>query len=298
MKTTIELMSHTWANGGGGKVWLASNDNQWKENCHDWSEYGSILKYISNQPQGADLYWTPLVFVNNESRKAINAKQNQGVLYVDMDRTDISYENCFQLIPEPSFIWTTSNNRWQAIWLLEDTIRISTQQEVNRRLAYHLKADTGAWDAARVLRVPGSINYKRGGEVGGIVKYEPDVVFNIDDFDPLPNVMKADNNFNSDSGGMPAVPLYNDWQLYIKKEWDNIPLEARYWITITDQQYKSHGVIDRSNLVYTLIKKLSIHYSPQEVFILLWHAPFNKFLNRPLTLWQQIEKLNLKLQTT
>ncbi len=296
MKTTIELMSHTWANSGGGKVWLATNGNQWNETCYNWSDYGSLLKAISNQPQGSDIYWTPLVFNNNTSRKAVNVKFEVGCLYIDMDRTDIDYQDCFNLVPEPSFIWTTSNNRWQAIWLLEQTIQISTQQEVNRRLAYHLKADTGAWDAARVLRVPGSINYKRGGEQGGIVKYEPSSVFNIDDFDSVPNVISNYDFANSDNDDMPTILTKNDWEVLINSEYNNIPLEARYWIFITNEQYKASGVVDRSRLISTLIRKLIKVYPDEMVFNLISHAPWNKFISRPQTLWLQIKKHRKNLQ--
>jgi hypothetical protein len=288
MKQTIELMSHTWANSGGGKVWLATNDTKWEERCHNWSDYGSILKAISNQKEGSDIYWTPLVFGNDTSRKANNTKPEVGVLYVDMDRTDISYEDCFVIVPKPSFIWETSRNRWQAIWLLEDTIQISTQQEVNRRLAYHLKADTGAWDAARVLRVPGSVNYKRGGFEGSIVRYEPDDVYTYDDFDAIPNVVSS--TVEVTEGDMPKLPDYYEWQTILTKEWNKIPLEARYWLSINDEQYNSHGVIDRSNLVITVIRKLLKVYEPEMVFTLIWHAPWNKFTTRPNTLWKQITK--------
>ncbi len=288
MKQTIELMSHTWANSGGGKVWLATNDTKWGENCYNWSDYGSILKAISNQKEGSDIYWTPLVFGNDTSRKAINTKAEVGVLYVDMDRTDISYKDCFVIVPKPSFIWETSKNRWQAIWLLEETIQISTQQEVNRRLAYHLKADTGAWDAARVLRVPGSVNYKRGGFEGSIIRYEPDDVYTYDDFDAIPNVVS--NTIEVTEGDMPKLPEFYDWQNLLTNEWKKIPLEARYWLAISDEQYKSHGVIDRSSLITTVIRKLLKVYEPQMVFTLIWHAPWNKFITRPNTLWNQITK--------
>jgi len=288
MKQTIELMSHVWANSGGGKVWLATNGTKWEETCYDWSDYGSILKAISNQPQGSDIYWTPLTFHTDQSRKAINAKDKVGVLYVDMDRTDINYEDCFVIVPKPNFIWETSGNRWQAIWLLEDTIQLSTQQEVNRRLAYHLKADTGAWDAARVLRVPGSVNYKRGGQQGKIVRYEPDFVFNYDDFDAIPLVVS--NHTTYVESDMPGLLDYVSWQGLISQEWNKIPLEARYWLSISDEQYKAHGVIDRSSLVTTVIRKLIKVYEPEMVFSLIWHAPWNKFITRPYTLWTQIAK--------
>lgn len=293
MKQTIELMSHTWATSGGGKVFLATNGTTWDETCYNWSDYGSILKSISNQPQGSDIYWTPLVFNSDDSRKAVNTKERVGALYVDMDRTDISYEDCFVVVPKPNFIWETSKNRWQAVWLLENTIQISTQQEVNRRLAYHLKADTGAWDAARVLRVPGSVNYKRGGEQGKIVRYEPDLVFNVSDFDAAPNVVS--NYVSVTEGDMPSLPTKEGWDILMAREWNNIPLEARYWLSLTPEQYKAHGVVDRSALTATIIKKLLKYYNPTMVFNFIWHAQWNKFLHRPQTLWTQIMKHKVKV---
>ena len=278
------LMSLVWANNGGGSVYLSTKGKKWTDKKIEWSDYKSVKEHISNQNEDEDIYWTPLVFNNLESRKSKNVKDMQGCLFVDMDELDVSWRGGIKLAPEPSIVWTTSKTRWQGIWLLDFLVSLEIQQDLNRRLVYHLNADKGAWDSARVLRVPLSVNAKRGGLKGSIKKFDDDCTYTIDDFDALPNLKDTVTVTKNVAGT--ELPS-GEYKINV----DELPLEVQYWVSMTTEEYNQHKDVDRSRLIFSLaLKLIKNKYSVEETFAILSPTPFNKFRNRPETLIQQIEK--------
>ena len=72
---------------------------------------------------------------------------------------------------------------------------------------------------------------------------------------------------------------------------ENLPLEAQYWLGLTEKEYNEVKGVDRSDLIITLARKLyKYKYNEDDIFSLLEPAHFNKFKNRPKTLYQQIKK--------
>tara|TARA_A100001011_G_scaffold271857_1_gene281134 strand:+ start:5978 stop:6850 length:873 start_codon:yes stop_codon:yes gene_type:complete len=279
LENTLAIMSTVWANGGGGFAFLSEKNSKWSDNKIHWANYQKIKDFVSQQDPNSDIYWTPLVFEDSQSRKAENVRKEQGVLFVDVDELNVDWKGGIKLAPEPSIVWTTSKTRWQGIWLLDDLISLEEQQETNRRLVYHIDADKGAWDAARVLRVPMSINAKRNGVVGKIKKMDFDCTYTLDDFDSIPNVKSTTIT--------PAeIPTkINNFKI------ESLPLEVQYWVTISKEEYLSQKDIDRSELLYRLATKLiKNNFSVEDIFGILQGTLFNKFKNRPETLMKEIQK--------
>jgi len=284
IEDAANLMSLVWANNGGGSVYLSTKGKKWTDKKIEWSDYKSVKEHISNQKEDEDIYWTPLVFNNLESRKSKNVKDMQGCLFVDMDELDVSWRGGIKLAPEPSIVWTTSKTRWQGIWLLDSLVSLEIQQDLNRRLVYHLNADKGAWDSARVLRVPLSVNAKRGGLKGSIKKFDDDCTYTIDDFDALPNLKDTVTVPKNVAGT--ELPS-GEYKINV----DELPLEVQYWVSMSTEEYNQHKDVDRSRLIFSLaLKLIKNKYSVEETFAILSPTPFNKFRNRPETLIQQIEK--------
>ena len=275
-------MCTVWANNGGGFAYLSENNGQWKDHKINWANYLKLKTFVYNQNSKSDIYWTPLCFEDNNSRKAVNVKKEQGCLFVDVDELNVEWKGGIKLAPEPSIVWTTSKTRWQGIWLLDDLITLKEQQDMNRRLVYHIDADKGAWDAARVLRVPGSINAKRNGVVGKIKKMDPECYYTLDDFDAIPNV--ADTTILDKK----LPEKLSEFKV------SELPLEVQYWVTMTPEEYRSHNDIDRSELIYKLsIKLIKNKFSVEDTFSILQGTQFNKFKNRPETLIKEIQKAEL-----
>lgn len=118
-----------------------------------WAEIKArVIKAASN---GYDTYWCPLVF-DKPQRLKENVKPKQAVLWADLDPIDPTSLGDLR----PSIAWKSSDERYQALWLLSGEYPIESVEQVNKALSYHIGADKGGWDVTQVLRVPASPNYK------------------------------------------------------------------------------------------------------------------------------------------
>jgi hypothetical protein len=63
-------------------------------------------------------------------------------------------------LPPSAVVASGSPGCFHAYWFLDQPITVDVLEAVNRRLATHLGADIRATDAARILRVPGTLNHK------------------------------------------------------------------------------------------------------------------------------------------
>jgi hypothetical protein len=103
--------------------------------------------------QSADQYFCPIVF-KADRRLTENAKPTKW-LYADLDAV-----NPKRLTLLPTIAWQTSPGRYQALWELDRRISLKQHQDLNRRLTYAVGADRGGWHLTKVLRVPGTFNFK------------------------------------------------------------------------------------------------------------------------------------------
>ena len=142
------------------------------------------------------------------------------------------------------------------------------------------QADPGGWAASKVLRVPGSFNYKRN-ERGG------DLLFNrgtdISDMMLRDLVNYGDQAKRMPSGEeAPGVVSSSDHLELLQSWWDTLPLSMR-------SQLKARRARDRSLTLYQLAGDMhALGLPPEDIFQLLAHTSFNKFVSRPDALWKLI----------
>ena len=103
---------------------------------------------------GQDVYWTPQTF-SVPRRLKEHALQGR-LLYADLDAAPLD-----KLPIEPSVLWQSSKGRHQALWLLTKQLEPHDLELMNRRMTYSAGADRHCWDLAHLMRVPGTLNYKR-----------------------------------------------------------------------------------------------------------------------------------------
>jgi len=66
---------------------------------------------------------------------------------------------------------------------------------------------------------------------------------------------------------------------------------------MSQEEYRKHNDIDRSDLIYKLsIKLIKNNYSVEDVFFILQPTQFNKFKQRPKTLFKEIQKAELTVR--
>ena len=126
---------------------------------------------INATGQRADVY-VGVVPRNAESggKRAIDSVST---LWADRDD-----QNATRLLaafrPEPSIVVRSGPRGRHAYWLLDEPLTLDHAEAANRRLAAALLADAQSTDAARILRPPGTLNFK----------YDPPAAVELERFRP------------------------------------------------------------------------------------------------------------------
>jgi hypothetical protein len=117
---------------------------------HDAAEY-----LIEEAQVGRDAYFGVHLFRGPGNRRKENAAQILA-LWVDGDGAAVPED-----WPQPTAVVESSPGRHHYYWRLTGAIDSKHAAQLNRRLTYGIGGDKGKWGLGTVLRVPGTVNYKR-----------------------------------------------------------------------------------------------------------------------------------------
>lgn len=274
----------------------------------------SVENFLERNPQrhGQDVFFTPLSLRSEDSRRVDSAVVfPTWLLYADLDGMSPLDVADMSSYVQPSLLWETSPGNCQGVWFLgveyDGTGGIETVDEfrrVNRALTYGIGADKGGWSPSKLLRVPGSLNFKRTRyEPGGVTTPRGRVISDLTLGSPVHgrtflrqldqwSVNIDPSNFSdADVGKTPTLMSYEEW-----KKWTNelmgesgngrVPLRVWSW-------WGMEFVPDRSAHIFRILRALKAEgkLGPGAAFHLIWFRPWNKFLNRPEALWRQVCKV-------
>ena len=234
---------------------------------------------LKHQPHEYDLFFSPLVFQGKRSNESVC---NPGVLFADLDSVRSS-----DIPITPSILWRTSKGNLQAVWYVEDPENLENYDawsNLNKRLTRWCKADPGGWMGSKVLRVPGSVNWKRRdfGEVVDDCRVEYKV-------ETLQDMIPSLTPLSPYSGSEYPTPQYHVTKRteLIVASWDKMSLRGRNMLT-------KEKVGDRSlHIVRTAYELVNSGLEPRDVFNMLWVAPWNKWRTdrwMPQQLWDEVIK--------
>lgn len=126
-----------------------ARDGKWTDHFFRPADFSKIKPFIDANLD-KDLYWCPHGF--NKPRRLKRYAEIPKLLWADLDEVNPHELTDFL----PTVAWESSPGRFAALWVLDDFMN----EDLNRRLTYHLKADPGGWDLTQVLRIPDTVNYK------------------------------------------------------------------------------------------------------------------------------------------
>lgn len=272
-----KIVNRIWDRAPTGDAYMPT---QWRgpDGRAQWDERNPFPSDVMvvmgmDQPALYDYYFSPLTFEGD--RKNENVLEPIRVLYADLDEADPR-----EIWPRPTIAWETSPGMYQAVWFVTDDMTRPFFEQLNKRLTYAVGADKGGWHPSKVLRVPDSINWKRGGVQGRLLwDTGPYVSARILD-QKLPELFDLESK--AEGRLMPQLPsrelgeaLYKRLPPSLKYLWNDAPRQSRsehIWRVILEM--KEWG------------------FSPEDVFQTLWYMPSNKYRKerRPARLWQDIER--------
>jgi RepB DNA-primase from phage plasmid len=112
--------------------------------------------------RGADIYISQNAF-RSEARIRSKADVDKiRHIYLDLDKNgeeSLAKIRDSSLVPEPSFVISTSPHRYQAIWKVAD-MAPNAAETLQKAMAAEFGGDPAATDSSRVLRLPGFQNKK------------------------------------------------------------------------------------------------------------------------------------------
>lgn len=160
-RKNAEILAATWEHSGlDGFIWISKIIRKVKSPAR-------FIQGAPHAPSGVadiiindfeDFYWTPAI-AEKPSRK-IDSYPAQRTLWVDCD---YPFKRDILLKLRPSFIWKTSPQNMQAIWLMSEFIDPDeySRDGLMGLLSSIIGADPSGVDIGQLLRVPGSTNHKR-----------------------------------------------------------------------------------------------------------------------------------------
>lgn len=163
------------------------NNPVFQQYFFEWpTEKEALIRHVQNKTVNLEVYYSPALFTNNKDAEKSNFK-GTNVVWVEFDGNDPAN---VKDIPEPCIKIKSSTDKHEHwYWCLNSFIQsIDTLEDITQRLAYHLDADLGCWNANRVLRPPGTRHHESG------------LLTSTFRWDPRPTPI---NSFNE----LPAVPI-------------------------------------------------------------------------------------------
>lgn len=125
-----------------------------------------------------DAYWCPHTFKDaNKGRTKGNVTDKLSFLWADLDKVHPSKVDI-----TPSIAWSSSDNSYQAIWLLDSEYDKYEVEKINKAYTYHIGADKSGWDLTQLLRIPNTINYKYNPPQQGKLLWVQDELYELKDF--------------------------------------------------------------------------------------------------------------------
>lgn len=152
-----ELLDLIWSRSEGGFVFMPRKYfGRWQETpAIPTSEISAAnIRSLIRDEVGNDSYFSARSFTGGR-----RVEQNAGpssVLYADLDAV------APDTVPiMPSVAWETSPGSYQAIWFLDTMLPADEHAVLNRALSKFVGADMNSYISTKVLRIPGTLNWKR-----------------------------------------------------------------------------------------------------------------------------------------
>jgi hypothetical protein len=221
-----------------------------------------------------DLYFTPVLFSepNHRSENALPSRW----LYADLDEADPAR---LPVELRPTLAWETSPDRFQCLWLIDRPLERVTFEAVNQRLTYLVGADRSGWDAAQLLRVPGTTSRKRGKPHRVRLLSGPRPMHRYEDV----AAMVAHIDVISITVPTPMIGRLPDRDSVLTRT-KLSPMDRRLL-------RETAASADRSGALWHLeLRLFKAGLSCEEVYVLVLPTVWNKWRNRPQGLWREVSR--------
>lgn len=236
--------------------------------------------------KAADLYFCPNVFSSKHRRLADVLPSVW--LYADLDPVDPA-----NLVLAATSAWETSPGRFQCLWRVKVALNKKQHPALNQRLTYLTEADKGGWSMTKVLRIPGTYNFKREVPVEGRLMWHDLQHYQVK------TVVSAVRGVKVLPGSVPAKGLElpdMPFDSVLHKHKEKLPKRALKLLRTHTAQ-----VGERSERLWELeCMLIAAGVPPEEVLILVRETVWNKFAGQRRELpqlWAEVQKAMAEVES-
>jgi hypothetical protein len=293
----FEILEWIWALSPGEHIFIPKQLR--KDGVATWEEgtalsknggaLGTLLFQAFTDIREVDMYFSVMSFLHPQ-RNIANVARMQQLMWLDLDSLPNEGDAPLasldeQGLPLPNIMWSTSEGHYQAVWKLDSPIPFELYQVAGKNFTDRVNgADKGGWSSTKVLRVPNTVNWKRGGRQGHVVTSSPNTTHSLTDL--LSGDMPVYPEDLPDKLAMPSIPTRGQWHKRLGELWEMLPLSVRF--NLINNPRTGPGYT-RSEIIWDVATSLArAGVDRKDAFTLMWHAPWNKFVDRPRQLWRDV----------
>jgi ribosomal protein S25 len=267
------------------------NNARFRQRFFQWpAQKAELGHFIETVLAGHNIWYAVSLFEHAERKKEYALPNN--IVWADLD-----FVHPESLDIRPSVALKTSNEKYQALWRLEQDVSWEVAQEYSKRLAYKVGADKSGWDATQLLRVPYTHNYKYELDDLPIVDimWVEDTTFPTSTFDLIP---VGDADFSDAEipvdRPMPATESLPSLDTILYHHRFTLSKVPQFATLFYEEPAESD---DWSKRLWHLVNlAFECDMTLDEVFVIAMHAKCNKYErdNRPLSyLWREVLKAEI-----
>ncbi len=239
-----------------------------KGNWRDFffSTLKEVREWIEANRDAGDLY-----FCATTLKQARRVKENvtgSRYLWQDLDESD---PRKFPEDLRPTVVWESSPGRYQALWKLDKAVKdLELLESLNKRLAIAVNADKGSWILTKVLRIPGTKNWKYPKKPLVRLLWENGPTHDVEVLDGRLAKQPRDKEIER------TEIQEGDWDRTLEENWSRIPGKAR---ELLKASLAPEG--KRSDVLWFLEHELiKAGLSLSEVYTLVKGSVWNKYRGR------------------
>lgn len=123
----------------------------------DWpSDREKIVSFVETAAKTHDVYFCTSILTQQKRAKEFCLPGY--FAWADLDL--VNPESFDRMIPYPSCVISTSEDRYQAFWRFDELLPADVCEDFSRKLTYATGADKGGWGLTKFMRLPHTVNYK------------------------------------------------------------------------------------------------------------------------------------------
>jgi len=180
------------------------------------------------------------------------------------------------------------------MWELRRSLSPEKFKDLNRRITYATGADRGGWHLTKVLRLPGTFNFKYERPQKVRLLWDNGKQYNLKEIQDFVAGVES-HEIDPDVKGL-IIPAESRESI-LRGIWSRLDHRTRTLLSAEDTRLAADSPEGRSGVLWELeCRLLESGLDPNEVFVVVRSTPWNKFTERGRAddyLWREIRKAHL-----